>query len=256
VLNYGGGISISHPFIRSRARNLSVHGTFDITDDDIEQNAAPFNSDYLRVFRLGASYNFADTLLQPATNLVAAEVSQGVNILGASQSNSPLLSRPGAGPVFTKLTANASRQQPVTDHISVLLAATGQYAKDMLLPAEQFGFGGTDFGRGYDPSQLLGDSGIAAKIELQYTDTPTLSWLQGYQFYVFYDAGRVSSQGLPLAGQTLDRSATSTGAGVRVNVTDWASGFIEGARQLTSSAANPGESGNGSRFFFGVRTQF
>jgi hemolysin activation/secretion protein len=166
------------------------------------------------------------------------------------------LSRPQATPDFTKVTIDASRQQPLTDKLGLLLAASGQYAANSLLSYEQFGFGGARFGRGYDPSQLLGDSGIAGKIELQYTESPGLTWLEMCQLYAFYDAGRVFDRGAGESGVSPRRSATSTGVGLRSNVTEWASGFIEFAQQLTSSAANPGESGNGSRLFFGIMTRF
>lgn len=256
-LNYAGTIAVSHPFIRSRSQNFSVRGSFDVINTDVEQNGAAFNSDHLRVIRAGGSYDFADTLAwRPAINFAAVEFSHGLDIFGSSQPGSILLSRPQATPDFTKVTIDASRQQPLTDKLGLLLAATGQYAANSLLSYEQFGFGGARFGRGYDPSQLLGDSGIAGKIELQYTESPGLTWLETCQLYTFYDAGRVFDRGAGESGQSPRRSATSTGVGLRSNVTEWASGFIEFAQQLTSSAANPGESGNGSRLFFGIMTRF
>jgi hemolysin activation/secretion protein len=256
ALVYDGTATISHPFIRSRARNFSVHSTFDVINADFEQSGVPLISDRLRVLRLGASYDFVDTLARPAVNFVDIEFSHGLDLFDASPAGSPLLSRPQATPDFAKVTVDASRQQPLTDKLGLLLAMTGQYAANSLLSPEQFGFGGAQFGRGYDPSQLLGDDGIAGKIELQYGETLGRSWLQDYQFYAFYDAGRVVYRGGGPPGQSPRRSGTSTGLGLRSNVTDWASGFVEFARQLTSSAANPNESGDGSRIFFGVMTRF
>jgi hemolysin activation/secretion protein len=259
-LNYSGTVSVSHPFIRSRSQNLSAHVNFDVVNSDVEESATQLADDQLRVLRLGSSYDFVDTALpRPATNLVTSEISRGLPILGASHANTDYQApRPQGTADFTKLTFETSRQQPLTDKIGVLLAGTGQYAANSLLSAEQFGFGGAQYGRGYDPSQLLGDDGIAGKVELQYGETLGLNCLQSYQFYVFYDAGRVYSRETlqPSPPQSRDRSGTSTGLGLRSSITEWASGFVEVARELTSSAANPNESGNGTRFYLGVMTRF
>jgi hemolysin activation/secretion protein len=81
-----------------------------------------------------------------------------------------------------------------------------------LLLTEQFGLGGDHFGRGFDPSEITGDDGVAGAVELQYTRDPGLSFLKSYQLFTFYDAGAVW-QRAPGSGH---QSLSSVGGGVRL----------------------------------------
>lgn len=51
------------------------------------------------------------------------------------------------------------------DGLNPYLAATAQtsFGQSLLSP-KQFGVGGSQFGRGYDPSEITGDSGVAGKV--------------------------------------------------------------------------------------------
>ena len=139
------------------------------------------SKDIIRAARLRADYDFVDTLIGPAVNLVSVEASQGLDILGARESGSPDLSRAAGRSDFTKLTVTTQRLQALGGGFSLLTAANGQYAFSPLLAAEEFGFGGTQFGRGYDPAELTGDHGLAAKLELSYGAEPDLPAFKSYQ---------------------------------------------------------------------------
>lgn len=62
-------------------------------------------------------------------------------------------------------------------------------------------------GRGYDPSELIGNQGVAAVVEGRY-QIPQFSRHIEVQTYAFYDAGKVWN---PFRHD----SATSTGVGIR-----------------------------------------
>ena len=47
-------------------------------------------------------------------------------------------------------------------------ARPGSTRRDELLSTEEFKLGGLTFGRGYDPSELTGDSGLGTALELQF----------------------------------------------------------------------------------------
>ena len=89
---------------------------------------------------------------------------------------------------FTKLIGDAQRVQSLGGNWSLLGALTGQYGFNSLLASEQFGVGGVNFVRAYDPAELTGDSGIAGKLELQYGEKGTNIGLASYQLYAYYDA--------------------------------------------------------------------
>ncbi len=98
-------------------------------------------------------------------NLFKGELSQGLDVLGASSEGRPNPSREGGRTDFTKLQLDAQRVQDlgwITPNLERYLAATGQtsFGQPLLSP-EQFGVGGNTFGRDYDPSEIAGDSGSA-----------------------------------------------------------------------------------------------
>ena len=128
--------------------------------------------DNIRAVRIGATYDKADHWM--GTNLLDIEVSQGISGLGSSKNGDPMLSRPSGKVDFTKAAIYAARLQTITSHISLLVAGNAQYAFTDLLSSELFSFGGEQFGRGYDPSELVGDTGAAGKAELRYTGSAAL----------------------------------------------------------------------------------
>jgi len=66
----------------------------------------------------------------------------------------------------------------------------GQYTSDSLLSSEEFGYGGMSFGRAYDSSEITGDKGMAASIELRYRLDIKIPHIN-FQPFIFYDIGKV-----------------------------------------------------------------
>ncbi len=265
---------LSHPIIRSRSENLSLKGTFvwrkSLTD---LQNLALFD-DRLRIVRAGASYDVVDGFLgrgYGGVNLLEVEVSQGLDIFNESTSGSndgvdPELSREHGKSDFFKVTANASRLQSLAalvPGLNVLGAVTGQFSGSQLLSSEEFGFGGAEFGRAYDNSEIVGDHGAAGKIEVQYGRSPIWEFLTDYQVYAYYDYGiiwRINATDLGTNGKVTE-SAASAGLGLRFNVTDNVSGFIEIDKPLTRAVSAdsenpPFDDAGEPRLFFSVGARF
>jgi hemolysin activation/secretion protein len=207
------------------------------------------------VLRFSGAYNVVDTAFgPPAVNLVTLELGQGLPIFDASD-KSPLSSNFRAPAGFTKFSAELQRQQSIVDHWSLLLAIQGQFAFTDLLSEEKIGFGGPLYGRGYDPSQIIGDEGVGGTIEVQYGRELGLNWWRDYQAYAFFDAGYVHDLH-KLVRQ--NNHLMTTGLGVRSNFTEQLSGFVQLAKQLTTNAAIPGtgESGQAWRLWGGAVFRF
>jgi hemolysin activation/secretion protein len=253
--NYTGSAQIYHPFIRSRAENLSAGGRFDIEQLDSTSFGQALTSDRLRVLRGAVNYDFVDAPFSlVAVNLLAVELSQGLGIFGATGANTPNVSRPGMSSNFTKMTFDASRNQALVDKFGIQVAARGQVAFQTLPASEEFGFGGPQFGRGYDPSEIIGDHGIEGKAELQYTDQDCLKgWVRTCQPYAFVDAGSVWNISTT-AGQPVSQAGVSVGAGVRGNLNDHLSGYIEIDVPLIV-LYSPQQS-SGARVFFSLLVPF
>lgn len=247
--------SVAHPILLTRSQRLDARFAFSFLNSEtdflqiIEQPGADRIlhqeiEDRIRALRLGAAYNLADQY--GGVNVVAAEVSQGLDILQAT-SKDKNTSRDGAHADFTKFTASASRLQILSPGWSLFGAMKGQYALDQLMASEQFGYGGEAFGRAFDPYEIAGDSGVAVLAELRYDQRVGARYLQSYQAYASAGYGVVlnkdtnsnrpqSSNGdlNPFRSDNIKSSenAASLAIGVRFIVTPHISGSLELAQPL------------------------
>ena len=98
--------------------------------------------------------------------------------------------------------------------------------------------GGPLFGRGYDPDEITGDSGVAAKAELQKT-LPVRIRDDSFatQLFGFFDVGETlshaSTDGVPAR-----QSLASAGAGVRFDLGHGLASTVEVAKPLTRVVAS------------------
>jgi hemolysin activation/secretion protein len=199
---------LSYPVIRTREKNLTLTALGFATNDESDILGAPFTRDRIRGMRLKADGDFADPLL--GINQVNLTYSQGFNGFGAAGDST------NAGrPDFAKFEGTYSRLQPLPANFSFLFAAHGQYAVDPLLVSEQCGHGGRFFGRGFDPSQLLGDHCFQLIGELRYDLPALLAALPRTQLYGYADQGWLFNR-QPALGTPKESQATSLGAGVRL----------------------------------------
>lgn len=212
---------VMHPFIRSRSMNLSGRAKLDYREVTTKNNIPldPTRKDHIRALRLGGRFEVLDNILSAigvAYNTFDVEVSHGLDVLGANSSRQLDTSRPGADPTFLKMNVEAQRLQRVADDVNLLLGVSGQIANDGLLSSEQFGVGGQAYGRGYDPSEIIGDDGIAGKIELQWDEPYEFSLMDSYQLYGFYDVGHIWDGSPAFPSQKVETLA-STGLGIRAD---------------------------------------
>lgn len=214
-------INVTHPFIRSRNTNLTGRLLFDWRDVRSSNNVELTRKDHIRAARAGLKYDFLDMLLGVAVNSIDLQISQGLNIMGASDEGDANMTRDDGDPQFTKAELHIQRLQRVTNSVNVQLSAKGQISSDALLSSEEFGVGGIYSGRGYDPSEIVGDDGVSSQLEVQWNNpfsAPTGA-IEKYQLYSFFDIGRVWNDD-PTTADDKRESLASTGLGARVNFTN------------------------------------
>ena len=250
-------VGVFHPLLRSRRSNLAVEGRFDLRNIDTRQlSNIALSEDRIRAVRVSGVYDFLDNVVErPAVNIVTVELSQGVDVFGERKSGSAGMSRPSGRSQFTKIKAGGQRLQNISGPFGLLVGASGQYSLSTLLASEEFGFGGAQFGRGYDPLEITGEHGVSAKVELQYTRSLENEGIKDYQIYGFYDFGSVWNRDTE-TGARHQTSAASTGIGLRLNVTDWLSGAVEIGLPLTGTVAARGQDGDEARVFFSLIAKF
>ncbi len=237
------GISVSHPLIRSRARNLTVRGRFDVENNKIrEYGILNASNDHIRSLRIGADYDWVDdTLGRPAVNLLSVTASQGLNILSAIKTGSDTPSVTGGHSDYTKLEFDFTRLQGLGHGFSVEVGVKGQLSRTTLLSAESFTLGGSRYGRGYDSSVVTGDDGIAGKAELRYQLPYHLPLISSVQFYGYFDGGQIWQNQTSSVSE--NSHLYSAGGGARIGIAHWASLDFEVSKPLTSISQNSFDSG-------------
>jgi hemolysin activation/secretion protein len=239
--SYFNGLKINQPFIRTRELNLSSSLGLDRRSTETKSNIDTFKNDDLTSLRLGGHMDFVDTIFQAAVTNADVELSRGLSILGASEKGDADLSRAAGDPTYTKLTADLSRLERLSNEFSLMVSAKGQMSNAALLSAEEFGLGGANgIGRGYDPSELVGEDGLAGSLEVQWASPYSTSWMDDYTVYGFYDIGKVWNDDA-ITSNLDEQSLASTGVGVRANINaDTRAGFMV-AVPLTRDVAGEGD---------------
>lgn len=235
--SFAFSMGASHPFLRTRNENLTLRGNFDFRDTQTDILGLDFSEDKIRALRVGVEYDRGDSW--NGVNLVSLGLSQGLDFWNATGPGI-MRSRADGEEDFTKMNMDLSRLQTIDDNWSVLASATGQYSWDPLLSAEEFTVGGAAFGQAYDPSELAGDHGAAARLELRYSRYAGLEYFKSYQAYSYYDLGAVWQEESQITTSSDRNSLASAGLGLRFNLTDTVSGDTQVGFPLTRDVATNG----------------
>jgi hemolysin activation/secretion protein len=252
--SYFTGMKVQQPIIRTRALNVSSSLGLDRKSTKTKSNVDTNKDDDLTSLRLGGHVDVIDTLFSAAVTSANIEISHGLTILGASETGDPDLSRPDADVTYTKFTGNLTRLERIANDIALQTSIKGQLSNAALLSAEEFGLGGMNsIGRGYDPSEITGDDGIAGSMELQWSTPYAVTWLDNYTVYGFYDIGKVMNSDAT-ASIIQTESLASVGAGIRADITKTAHTEFMVATPLTHSVA--AENDSDPRFFISFSKDF
>jgi hemolysin activation/secretion protein len=230
------GLALKDQVIRQRDENLSGTLTFDAKNNYSDVLEAPLTRDRVRAARLNVAYDRADPFA--GYEFLNLTFSQGLQVLDASEDGQKFLSRAGANPDFQKYEISLTRFQTLGESFTAVTSMTGQLASGVLYSSEQFGYGGQAFGRAYDPSEFIGDNGMAGSIELRYLGLPSV-FDTTFSPFSFYDIGKVWN-----ADSTPSASGASAGGGIRFESLFGFSGIFTVAEPLTHRLDDP-SSGNG-----------
>jgi hemolysin activation/secretion protein len=180
------GLEASYPVIRSRLKNLYFMANADHKTFDNQANGATttrYKSDSLG---LGLFGNIFDNLGGGGANAASLIWTNGkLNLDGSPNQAADAVTTRSDGS-YGKLRYSLSRQQVVTERISLFASIAGQRANKNLDSSEKFFLGGATGVRAYPSNEGGGSNGDLASVELR-AKLP-----QGFTLTGFYDWGRVT----------------------------------------------------------------
>lgn len=146
-----------------------------------------------------------------------------------------------ARPDFFLVKLDGSHTQDLWYGAQGWIHVTGQWSGDPLISNEGFSVGGQSTVRGYDESELLGDYGAAAQVELRTPDLLKFAnwsdWMgpnfNAFRLHLFSDAGWEGSHD-PLPGQRGSAWLGSAGAGAVLRLLNHANGSVDVGVPLVS----------------------
>lgn len=244
---------VDQPIIRTRALNWGVYGLLDGRNVDTDSNIEATRTDHIRALRIGSEVDYLDTFFGAGYNTFNIELSKGLGILGASQQGDANMSRTLGDPKFSKVEMEFQRLQRLTNKANLLVGVKGQHSTDNLLSSEEFGVGGSSYGRGYDPSEIVGDDGVAGKLEVQFNNPIAWNLVDTYQLYGFLDGGRVWN-GDATTSADKKISLSSTGVGIRATFPAQTQAGAYIAIPLSRDVQSMGD--QDARFYFNVAQPF
>jgi hemolysin activation/secretion protein len=227
------GMGATYQWWRDRDDSLSTRIGLDTREVSSKLLGSQLSEDNIRTIRASASYTGSDGA--EGSSSLNATLTRGLSMFGASNAGDVNLTRAEAEPDFTKIELSASRYQRLPADLMLVGAISAQLASGPLYASEEFGYGGQNFGRAYDNSEITGDHGAAASVELRYLGLPVTYDMQIVP-YAFYDIGKVWNED---TGQDKPIDASSAGAAVRVAHQSGVSSNLGVAFPLTRPIATP-----------------
>lgn len=206
-----------YPIIRARRDNLNVSAGFDFVDQKTTLGgfSGDLNHDKLRIFHVRLDGDVRANVGLGSDLAAGIELRQGINGLGASSPYATDVSRVGGRSDATVLRADGHWVTQWTSKFSTVVAFQAQWANLPVLSYEELQVGNLTIGRGYDPSSVAGDNGVAGSFEARLGPYRLNSWAT-VQLYGFTDVARVDSL---VDAADFSRTVASAGGGLRIGLT-------------------------------------
>ena len=233
------GLDANYPLLRSRTKNLYWTVTADDKRFDNE-SAGVTTTDYkVRAAGIGLYGNVYDTYGGGGANSASITFVQGsLNLDGSPNEEADALTTDTAGS-FSKLTFSASRQQAISEILSLYASVSGQFANKNLDSSEKFYLGGSNGVRAYPANEGGGSEGLLLNLEAR-AGLPS-----GFNMTGFFDWGTIHvNKKNDFAGATAQNRGDLKGVGVSLA---WTSSFGLNLRATLARriGENPIPSGTG-----------
>ena len=180
------GVESTFPLIRSRLKNLNLNVNIDNKTFNNLSSGATTTHYKVDALTLGFDGNFFDTLWGGGVNSANLTLVDGNLNLNGSPNQTADASTTQAAGHYDKLRYAASRQQVITETVSLYGVLSGQLASKNLDSSEKFYLGGATGVRAYPANEGGGSEGQLLNLELR------LRLPNSFNFTEFYDYGHVT----------------------------------------------------------------
>lgn len=201
----------SHPLVRSDSASLWLNSSLSYLSIEQEDLNAILSQDKHVTFSIGLSSNVkvAGGRLRSGATIV-----QGLDIFGTTRFGDIAASRFDGDGVFTKGRFYVNWQGDLGKNWGLYLGGWGQIANKPLLASQEINIGGAYSARGFNFSELSGENGFTALLEINKKFLNPVSWIDKLQPYVFVDGGYVENLRNGFGSGTL----VSGGGGIRADI--------------------------------------
>jgi len=180
------GMEASYAIIRSRLKNLYFNAGVDHKSFDNQSVGAVTTRYKIDAITLGLAGNLFDSVGGGGANSASLSFVEGRANLDGSPNQAADAATTSVAGHYGKLRYAASRQQSVTDSVSLFAALSGQSASKNLDSSEKFYLGGAYGVRAYPANEGGGSEGRLLNLELRWR-LPA-----GFNLAGFYDYGQVT----------------------------------------------------------------
>ena len=182
------GLEASYPLIRSGLKNLYLGLNYDTKRFDNQSGGAISSRYQIDSYSVGLNANLFDSFGGGGANSASLALVYGnVDLEGSPNQAADAITTQTAGRLYT-LRYSLSRQQVLTDALSLHAVLSGQAATRNLDSAEKFYLGGARSVRAYPVSEGGGDEGLLVNLELR-ARLP-----QNFTLSALYDWGQVADK--------------------------------------------------------------
>lgn len=180
-------LKVSQPLRQGSNLTLTLTGGFEADDLEIDREGAIVREDRLRIVEGGLRSAWRGAgAVQYSTNLL---LRKGLDSLGAGlRADDLAVDLRDVSFWVTQLNGSASRR--FAEKWTVRLDGFAQYSDDILPDSERFKIGGDRLGRGFEVTEIAGDRGAGAKVDLRRELVNTESFAGRISAYGFYDYGK------------------------------------------------------------------
>jgi hemolysin activation/secretion protein len=203
----------NYPIIRRRRSNLNAIAGLAIVNQNTDfKSGGTLIDDKLRIVYGRLDGSLRSTLFGrvPVEAELGVELRKGLNFLGASKKGDIALSSAVGDPGALVYRADGHLGVGLTRWVQAYLGYQAQWTNQSLLTYEQVAVGNLTIGRGYDPSSVSADRGVAGAFEARVIPIKLPAGFS-VQPYGFYDLAFVE-----FADRAESSTVRSAGGGMRL----------------------------------------